>query len=67
LAELWDRRVDESDTTGMTALEGDLDVAEQQLSAYRRALHQRIDQATAELIARYRDDPRAALAIIPED
>ena len=65
LAELWDRRVDEADTEAMVALEADLDVAEQQLSAYRRALHQRIGAATGELIARYRDTPTLCLSVLP--
>jgi hypothetical protein len=65
LAELWDRRVDEDDATGMTALEADLDVAEQQLSAYRRALHLRIGAATGELIARYRESPALCLSVLP--
>lgn len=35
------------------------------LSAYRSALHERIDAATGELILRYRADPSAALALLP--
>src|SRR5690349_14914899 len=65
LAELWDRRVDETDTAGMTALEADLDVPGQQLSTYRRALHQRIGAATGELIARYRETPTLCLSALP--
>ena len=65
LAELWDRRVDETDTAGTVALEADLDVAEKQLSAYRRALHQRIGAATGELIARYRESPTLCLSVLP--
>jgi len=38
--------------------------AERTLTAYRRALHERIDEATAELILRYRDDPKRALDIL---
>jgi hypothetical protein len=65
LAELWDRRVDENDAEAMVALEADLDVAEQQLSTYRRALHQRIGAATGELIARYRETPTLCLSALP--
>ena len=65
LAELWDRRVDETDTEAMVVLEADLAVAEQQLSAYRRALHQRIGAATGELIARYRETPALCLSVLP--
>jgi hypothetical protein len=40
--------------------------AERQLTTYRRALHERIDEATGELISRYRDDPAQALSILPQ-
>jgi hypothetical protein len=40
---------------------------EKVLSDYRRALHERIDAATGELIVRYRADPAAALALIPAE
>ncbi|MBZ5740026.1 RsiG family protein [Nocardioides mangrovi] len=39
--------------------------AEQQLTRYRSALHERIDAATAELVARYRQDPTRALSALP--
>ncbi len=65
LAELWDREVDPQDGPAMSALEADLDVAERQISAYRRALHERIDEATGELIARYRETPADCLAVLP--
>lgn len=38
--------------------------AEAQLTGYRAALHERIDEATAELIVRYRQDPTRALAVL---
>lgn len=65
LAELWDRRVEPGDEAGLRALEADLSVAETQISAYRRALHERIDDATSELIARYRETPSLCLAVLP--
>lgn len=65
LAELWDREVDPTDPTGMQALEADLLVAETQISAYRRTLHERIDEATGELIARYRETPSDCLDVLP--
>jgi hypothetical protein len=40
---------------------------EKVLSDYRRALHERIDAATGELVVRYRADPSAALALIPAE
>jgi hypothetical protein len=39
--------------------------AEIELSAYRRALHERLDDATSELIARYREQPALALCALP--
>jgi hypothetical protein len=65
LADLWERRVDPRDTAAVTALEGDLAAAEQQISAYRKALHQRISDATNELIARYRETPALCLSVLP--
>jgi len=65
LAELWDRRVDPGDEEGLSALEADLSGAETQISAYRRALHERIDDATGELIARYRESPSLCLSVLP--
>jgi hypothetical protein len=65
LAELWDRRTSPDDTEGTDALLTDLEQAEQQLSAYRSALHGRIAEATGELIARYREQPSLCLAALP--
>lgn len=65
LAELWERRVDDGDEAGLAELEQDLAVAEQQISAYRKALHQRIGSATGELIARYREVPSLCLSVLP--
>ena len=42
-----------------------LAAAEIELSAYRRALHERLDDATSELIARYREQPALALCALP--
>jgi len=67
LAELWDRRVDGSDSEARAAFEQDLRVAEAQLSAYRNALHRRIGEATGELIARYREQPSLCLSALPLD
>lgn len=41
-----------------------LRAAERQLTAYRSALFGRLDESTAALIARYRADPTAALAVL---
>lgn len=61
LAEVWEAGGDRDDT----ALVARLGQAADQLSAYRAALHARLDESTAELIARYRRDPAAALAVLP--
>lgn len=67
LTEMWATDVDPHDDEQVADAVERLTRAEEQLTAYRRALHQRIDEATAGLIARYREDPRAALAVIPEE
>jgi hypothetical protein len=41
-----------------------LEAAAEQLSAYRTALHARIDEATAELVDRYRRQPALALSVL---
>lgn len=49
-------------TEELIARLGDL---EQVMSTYRRELHERIDAATGELVARYHEDPAAALIALP--
>ncbi len=65
LAELWDRRVSAGDDDGQARQDADLAEAEQQLSAYRTALHARQADATGELIARYRVQPKLCLSALP--
>jgi hypothetical protein len=65
LAELWDRTVESGDAEGQATLEHDLREAERSLSDYRKALHGRIADATAELIARYREQPSLCLSALP--
>ena len=65
LAGLWAREADASDPESVVALKRDLSFAELQLSAYRAALHRRLEGATGELIARYREEPRLALLALP--
>lgn len=67
LTEMWATDVDPHDEGQVADAVDRLNRAERQLTDYRRALHQRIDEATAELIQRYRADPLAALAVIPEE
>jgi len=63
LAVLWQREAgaDSADSDVLARLAD----AEHELSAYRRGLHDRLDAATGELIARYRDDPALALRALP--
>lgn len=65
LAALWDRAPVRGDAAGNAGLARELVVAESQLSAYRLALHRRLSAATAELIARYREDPGQCLSALP--
>ena len=67
LDELWERQVHEDDLAGRATLDADLHAAEQQLSSYRSALHAQIEEATGELIARYREQPTLCLTALPLD
>lgn len=62
LAVLWTTAADNG---GDTVLRDRLAAAEVELSTYRRGLHERIDDATSELIARYREQPALALSALP--
>lgn len=64
LTELW--AADPQDDDEVTQLVDRLRAQEARLSEYRIALHERIDAASGELITRYRADPQAALALLPE-
>lgn len=65
LARLWEQPHVPGDLAGTAALEEGLVGAEAELSAYRSALHRRLDAATMELIARYREDPARCLEVLP--
>lgn len=62
LDHLWHRGINGTDDD---QLERDLLAAEHQLSHDRSELHELIDSATAELIARYHNDPALALTALP--
>lgn len=70
LARLWEMTPDPSDPRDAEAVleltEG-LVAAEAELSSYRAVLHRRLDAATMELIARYREEPTLCLAALPLD
>jgi hypothetical protein len=61
LEEMWVTELDPNDPSAVADAVRRLRVAEVQLTDYRRALHQLIDDATHQLIERYREDPASAL------
>ncbi|MGH8867278.1 MAG: hypothetical protein ACRDYU_04695 [Actinomycetes bacterium] len=67
VARLWHTEVDPADTKAFRATVDGLVVAEQQLSTYRDAVINRLNSATAELIARYHEDPALCLKVLPLD
>lgn len=65
LEALWTAPAADTDPVAHAALLARLSAAEVELSTYRRSLHERLDEATSELIARYRDEPALALRALP--
>ena len=66
LPELWASGVDDGDEAARAELFARLSSAESVLSSYREALHRRLDRATAELVARYHEDPTQCLVALPQ-
>jgi hypothetical protein len=66
LHQLWTRLVDTSDAASVESFVAELQEAEQTLSGMRREIHHRLDEATGQLIARYRQDPTQALTALPD-
>ncbi|MDX6240503.1 MAG: hypothetical protein QOG10_5323 [Kribbellaceae bacterium] len=66
LAEMWITEIDPQDHDAIAEAMDRLRVAAAKLSDYRRALHQRMDEATGDLINRYREDPGQALSAMPD-
>ena len=62
---LWAAPIDWDDPTALHRLERGLIEAEVKLSAYRRALHERIDDCTAQLVGHYQRDPAQLAEIVP--
>lgn len=62
---LWSEQPDPGDDTAIGDLLLRLADVESTLSSYRAALHERIDRATEDLIARYREDPASCLDVLP--
>lgn len=65
LADLWAADPVPGDDAARDALVVRLAAAEKELSSYRTALHERIDRATADLIARYHENPTTCLVALP--
>lgn len=63
---VWTRIVDTRDTEAVAAFVEDLRSVETDLSSIRREIHLRLDEATRQLIARYRQDPSLALTALPD-
>ena len=57
LEDLWDAPIAWDDPPALHRLERGLVEAEVKLSAYRRALHERIERCTAQLVDHYQRDP----------
>lgn len=66
LEEIWVTDVDPNDRAAVAEAVQRLRNAEHQLTDYRRALHERLDTATEELINRYRAEPATALVAFRE-
>lgn len=65
LATLWAREADPADSRAVAALVADLHEAENQISHVRADLFVGIDAITAELIARFHENPSLALMALP--
>jgi hypothetical protein len=65
LPELWASGLAPDDDEDRAQLFARLANAESVLSSYREALHHRLDRATADLVARYAEDPRRCLVALP--
>lgn len=61
---VW-QAVDPTDHSARAALVETLNEMNADLSRYRRVLHERIDLATKDLVARYAGDPRLCLVALP--
>lgn len=61
LEEIWVTDIDPNDKEAVAEAAERLRTAEHQLTDYRKALHERLDRATEELISRYHENPASAL------
>lgn len=65
MEQLWATPIAWDDPEGLTRLDRSLVEAEVKLSAYRRALHERIDACTARLVDHYQRDPARLVDLSP--
>lgn len=65
LPELWATEALPAGSPEARALVTRLTSAESVLSSYREALHRRLDRATADLVARYHEEPRLCFVALP--
>lgn len=66
LPRLWTAEVDLGDATAVESYLAELRSAETELSRMRREILDRLNEATAQLIARYHQDPISALSVLPD-
>jgi hypothetical protein len=64
LDEVWARDADPTDPQEVAEVLAALDEAAARVTAYRGQIHIRIDEATIELVSRYKNDPDACLDLI---
>ena len=64
LDEVWARDADPTDPQDVAEVLAALDEAAARVTAYRGQIHKRIDEATIELVSRYKNDPDACLDLI---
>jgi hypothetical protein len=65
LPQLWASGIHDGDDQSLAELFTRLASAESVLSSYREALHKRLDRATADLVARYHEDPTECFVALP--
>ena len=65
MEQLWATPIAWDDPEGLARLDRSLVEAEVKLSAYRRALHERIDACTARLVDHYQRDPARLVDLSP--
>jgi hypothetical protein len=65
LPDLWATEIAPADSREARELAIRLMSAESVLSSYREALHRRLNRATADLVARYHEDPRLCFSLLP--